>query len=75
MAREEKVVARMTAEMKEKIQEIAEDRGITMSALVAYVLGSYVEQEEFKKKLAQQALTNLVPEISNMVKNQTDIKA
>jgi antitoxin component of RelBE/YafQ-DinJ toxin-antitoxin module len=75
MAREEKVVARMTAEMKEKIQEIAQDRGITMSALIAYVLGSYVQQEEFKKEMTEKALSNLVPEISKMIESSTDIKA
>lgn len=46
MARDTKLVVRLSVPMLERIRAQAENRGITMSALAAYVLGEWVIQQD-----------------------------
>lgn len=44
--RDAKLVIRMNAGMLEKVRSHSEGRGVTMSALAAWVLGDWVTQQE-----------------------------
>lgn len=44
MARDERVVFRMQADKKEQIQEIADEMGVTMSALLSVIVGQWLVQ-------------------------------
>lgn len=44
--RQERIVIRLNADMKRKLQAMAAEMGITMSALGAYVLGQWVINQE-----------------------------
>lgn len=46
MAREATVVVRMDSEVKERFQNHAAELGITMSALAAFIIGSWMKQQE-----------------------------
>lgn len=45
MARDEKIMVRLSAEIKDEFQRLAEEHGVTMSALAAYVIGQYVRTQ------------------------------
>jgi hypothetical protein len=45
LAREEKLVVRLTGDMKDKIQTLADSVGVTMSAYVAFIMGQHVSQQ------------------------------
>lgn len=51
MAREAKVIIRLDEDVKERLQENADKRGMTMSALGSYILGSWLLEEEHKKQM------------------------
>lgn len=44
--REEKVVVRLNEQIKNDFQAIAEEHGITMSALAAFIIGGFVRQQK-----------------------------
>lgn len=43
--RTERLVVKLSPEMKEKLKTMAQERGITMTELVAYALGDFVVKE------------------------------
>lgn len=46
MARDERLVIRMSSEVMEKIRNLAEGTGVTMSAYCAFILGQHIQQTE-----------------------------
>lgn len=64
MARDEKVIIRLTEETKNKFQSIAERYGLTISALGSYVIGEYVSRieknEEIQRKMFETLLKDMV---------------
>lgn len=45
MARDVKVMVRLTESIKEQLQELAESKGLTMSAYVAFLVGEHLYQQ------------------------------
>lgn len=45
MQREDKVIIRLSVEKKEEFQRLAEELGMTMSALGAYVIGNFLRTQ------------------------------
>lgn len=46
MAREEKIMVRLSKSIKDDFQALAEEHGMTMSALAAYVIGQFVRTQK-----------------------------
>lgn len=46
MQRDDKVIIRLSVEKKEEFQKLAEDLGMTMSALGAYVIGNFLRTQK-----------------------------
>jgi len=67
VARDEKVVIRITAEVKEEMEKICASRGLTLSALGAYAIGTYVEQERKKNELTQKSLDVMLPSMQTLL--------
>ncbi len=69
MARDEKVIIRLTEETKNKFQRIAERYGLTISALGSYVIGEYVSRieknEEMQKKMFETLLEDMVETVAS----------
>lgn len=69
MARDEKVIIRLTEETKNKFQGIAERYGLTISALGSYVIGEYVSRieknEEMQKKMFEKLLEDMVETVAS----------
>jgi antitoxin component of RelBE/YafQ-DinJ toxin-antitoxin module len=45
LQREEKVIIRLSADKKDEFQRLAEELGMTMSALGAYVIGNFLRTQ------------------------------
>lgn len=52
MARDAHLVLRLSDAMKFRFQRLADRRGVTMSALGAVIIGSWVDAEETKERVA-----------------------
>jgi len=63
--REVKVIVRLTAEKKEEFQRLAEELGITMSALGAYVIGNFLRTQK-------KVLDPLVVEMAGVAKQAVE---
>lgn len=46
MARDVKVMVRLTEPIKDQLQQLAEAKGLTMSAYVAYLVGEHLYQQK-----------------------------
>lgn len=46
MGRDEKIVIRINSAVKERIQKYADEMGISMSSLCAFIIGSYLRNQE-----------------------------
>lgn len=64
MARENKVMIRLTDDIKNDFKQMAEDYGMTISALGSYVIGKYVQEEKRKRKLQEEMLNPMVEKVS-----------
>jgi len=51
LLRDAQLMIRMTDSMKFRFQRLADRRGVTMSALAAVVIGSWVDSEEVKERV------------------------
>lgn len=51
MARDEKIVIRLTDTVKEDFQSKAEEYGMTISALGSYVIGRFIAEEKQRKEV------------------------
>lgn len=67
MAREEYVKVRINADIKEEFQKLADEYGMTMSALGSFVIGSFVKQQ---RQLIEPLIANLGEKIVDTVKEQ-----
>lgn len=68
MAREAKVIIRLDESIKTKFQQVAEERGMTISALGSYVIGTWVNEEEHKKDLQERLTLSLKSDILQVAK-------
>ncbi|MBY6270396.1 hypothetical protein [Parageobacillus thermoglucosidasius] len=46
MARDDKVIIRLRSDVKEEFQRIADELGMTISALGSYVIGKFVRENK-----------------------------
>lgn len=61
LAREERIVVKVSYEVKEKFQEYAEAYGLTMSSLAAFVIGQWLNgQEKTIKPIMDKMVLNAV---------------
>lgn len=65
MARDQFVKVRLNADIKAEFQELANEYGMTMSALGSYVVGSFVKQQ---RKLIDPLIAELGGQIVETVK-------
>lgn len=59
MARSERLVLQVTPEMKERIERLAAERDVSVSALCANALGKFVRQEELEKDYHRRMIESL----------------
>jgi len=60
VAREDKIIIRVTEELKTEFQAMAESMGMTMSGLGAYVIGNYMKEEKYKREMQQKMLDQMM---------------
>jgi hypothetical protein len=65
MARDQFVKVRINSYIKEEFQKLADEYGMTMSALGSYVIGSFVKQQ---RKIIDPLITDLGDRIVETVK-------
>lgn len=65
MARDQFIKVRLNADIKADFQELANEYGMTMSALGSYVVGSFVKQQ---KKFIDPLIVSLGEQIVETVK-------
>lgn len=65
MARDEKVVIRLTPEIKQEFQSMAEEYGMTISALGSYCIGKFIRQQKNEQQLQEKMIPTLT---ENMAK-------
>lgn len=74
MARDEKIVIRLTEEVKTDFQKMADDLGMTISALGSYVIGRYVKEEKKREMLQEQMIHPTIDKIMEHVVTTMDRK-
>lgn len=67
MGRDDYIKVRLTEDMKVAFQTIANEYGMTMSALGSYIVGSYVKQQ---RRIIDPLLDSLGEKIIDSVKEQ-----
>lgn len=67
MARDAKIIIRVSEDMKEDFQTMAEDMGITMSGLASYVLGNFMREEKLKRSMQEKMLEQVSPELMSTI--------
>ncbi|BBH43520.1 hypothetical protein PTHTG4_p001 (plasmid) [Parageobacillus thermoglucosidasius] len=72
MARDEKVIIRLTEETKNKFQRIAERYGLTISALGSYVIGEYVARVERNEEIERKAFEALLKDVEDFVERKAE---
>ena len=63
MAREEKIVIRVSEKMKNDFQELADSMGMSMSGLGAFVIGHYMREELHRRQMQDKLLEQLSPHL------------
>lgn len=61
MARDAKIIIRVPESVKDEFQKVAEEMGMTMSALGAYCVGQYLRQERSKVQVQDKMLESVLP--------------
>lgn len=56
MARDEKLIIRLTDDVKDEFQTIAEGMGMTMSALGSFVVGDFVRRTKDEKVMREKMM-------------------
>lgn len=69
MAREEKIVIRVSEEMKDSFQELATTLGMTMSSLGSFVIGNFIREETYKRQMQEKLLEQVAPQIVDSMNN------
>lgn len=67
--REDKVIIRLTPELKTEFQEMAESMGMTMSGLGAFVIGNYMKEEKRKQEMQKSLLEQITPQFMDSIQN------
>lgn len=67
MAREEKIVIRVSEEMKDSFQELATTLGMTMSSLGSFVIGNFIREETYKRQMQEKLLEQVAPQIVDSI--------
>lgn len=65
MARDEKVVIRLTDDVKNEFQEVAGTMGMTISALGSYVIGDYLRRLKNDKAIVEKMASQTVNYFAN----------
>lgn len=69
MVRDEKVIIRLAPHIKGRVQEIAEEMGVTMSGYIAHVIGSHVvTNDAMTRGLPEQIRGVLVESMKDVIK-------
>lgn len=68
MARDEKVVFRLTEDIKQEFQTVAEGLGMTISALGSYVVGDYLRRLKNEKAFQEKLIEPTVQQMSQQMK-------
>jgi len=69
MAREEKIIIRVSEEMKTSFQSLAESMGMTMSGLGAYVIGNFMKEEKYRREMQSKLLEQISPQMFNAMEH------
>lgn len=69
MARDERINIRLRADVKEEFQRMADELGMTISALGSYVIGKFVRENKKNAALQEKMIE---PMIDEMVKTFVD---
>lgn len=77
MARDERIIIRLRTDVKEEFQRLAEDMGMTISALGSYVIGKFVvdhkRNRELQEKMIAPAVDELIKFISSDVEKSMEV--
>jgi len=74
MARDEKVIIRLTDDIKSEFQQIAEEMGMTISALGSYVIGAYIREQKNKVAFQEKMISPMVETMSKISLESIDNK-
>lgn len=69
MARDDKIIIRVSEEMKNNFQQLAESMGMTMSGLGAFVIGNYLREETYKREMQEKLLKDITPQFMDSINN------
>lgn len=72
MARDDKIIIRVSEDMKKDFQSLAESMGMTMSGLGAFVVGNYMREEKHKRDMQLRLLDQVTPQFLDAV-NKVDL--
>lgn len=67
MARDERIIIRLRADVKEEFQDMAEEMGMTISALGSYVIGKFVVDNKRMRDLQEKMIMPAVNELVKMI--------
>ena len=67
MARDERIIIRLRADVKEEFQGMAEEMGMTISALGSYVIGKFVVDHKRNRELQEKMIMPAVNELVKMI--------
>ncbi|MCL6588178.1 MAG: hypothetical protein K6T72_17085 [Anoxybacillus sp.] len=67
MARDERIIIRLRADVKEEFQDMAEQMGMTISALGSYVIGKFVVDHKRNRELQEKMIMPAVNELVKMI--------
>ena len=72
MARDEKIVIRLTEEIKQEFQNTAEELGMTISALGSYIIGDYLRRLKNEKAFQEQMIVPAIETMSKLAEGRLD---
>lgn len=64
MARDERIIIRLRSDVKEEFQQIAEELGMTISALGSFVIGKFVRENKKNAALQEKILEPVIHEMA-----------
>ena len=67
MARDERIILRLRTDVKEEFQGMAEEMGMTISALGSYVIGKFVVDHKRNRELQEKMIMPAVNELVKMI--------
>lgn len=73
MHREDKVIIRLNGQVKEEFKKIADEHGLTVSAMGAYVLGQFVRtQKRIVDPIGEAFMEGLAKKVAEEIKTPGD---